>query len=227
LAEIQLVEPVVRFCGIISRHDDTLQWALELISKHWGKPVIQSPPIEFEAGGYYRASMGDDLIKTLVAFEGFQDPGELTDWKLATNQWESDYAALGLHNETRPLNLDPGYTSQAKLVLATTKDRDHRLYLRNGIFAEVTLTYVRKKWEHHRWSYPTYRGEEVTKFAQLCREHLRRYLQQERTFRQREMGPVPTQQRLSFENQRRKEQSSFHSSNKIKPEGSSNESADP
>ena len=206
MAEIQLVEPVVRFCGLISRHPDAIQWAMEKISKEWGAPVLQSVPIPFEAGGYYRSSMGDDLMKTLVAFEGFLDPAGLADWKLLTNQWEADYASLGRHEETRPLNLDPGYTSQAKLVLATTKDRDHRIYLREGIFAEVTLTYVRKKWEHHRWSYPTYRGAEVASFSQQCRERLRRHLQEVNQFRQREMGTVPTQQRLARENQRQQQQ---------------------
>ena len=203
LAEIQLVEPVVRFCGMISRHPESVEWAIEKISEHWGKPVLQSPPISFEAGGYYRATMGDGLLKTLVAFEGFCDPGELAGWKVATNHWEKEYAANCSHPETRPLNLDPGYTSQAKLVLATTKDRDHRIYLRDGIFAEVTLTYVRKTWEHHRWSYPTYRGNEVASFAQQCREHLRAHLKQIKQFRQREQGPVPTRERIQAEKDRR------------------------
>ncbi len=206
MAEVQLVEPVVRFCGIISRHADAHQWAIDLISAQWGSPVLQSPPIPFEAGGYYRASMGDELLKTLVAFEGFHDPGGLADWKLATNQWEADYASISPHADARPINLDPGYTSQAKLVLATTKDRDHRIYLRNGIFAEVTLTYVHKKWEHHRWSYPTYRGVEVAKFAQQCRENLRAHLKDAKQFRHRETGPVPTQKRLELEAARRKDQ---------------------
>ena len=61
------------------------------------------------------------------------------------------------HNEKRPL--DPGYTSQAKLVLATTKDRDHRIYLRDGIFADDS--HLCPKALEHRWSYPTYRGTEV------------------------------------------------------------------
>ncbi len=196
LAEVQLVEPVVRFCGVITRHDEAQQWAIDHLTKHWGDPVLSSPPIPFEAGGYYRASMGENLIKTLVAFEGFQDPGELADWKIATNHWESQYASTAGHSESRPINLDPGYMSQAKLVLATTKDRDHRIYLRNGIFAEVTLTYVRKVWEHHRWSYPTYRGEEVSAFAQQCRQHLRSHLKAIQTFRQREKGVVPTSERL-------------------------------
>ncbi|MGI9470811.1 MAG: DUF4416 family protein, partial [Rubripirellula sp.] len=154
MAEVRLVEPVVRFCGVITRYDAARQWAMEILTEHWGKPVAVSPEIPFEAGGYYTASMGPELQKTLVAFDGFQDPAYLADWKLQTNRWETEYSEASDHPEQRPLNLDPGYMSQAKLVLATTKDRDHRLYLRDGMFAEVTLTYVGKMWQHHRWSYP-------------------------------------------------------------------------
>ena len=75
---------------------------------------------------------------------------------------------------SRPLNLDPGYITQAKLVLATTKDRDHRIYLRDGIFAEITLNYTAKRWVHHRWSYPDYRTGEVAEFALACRNRLAR-----------------------------------------------------
>jgi hypothetical protein len=73
--------------------------------------------------------------------------------------------------------------TQAKLVLATTKDRDHRIYLRDGMFAEVTLTYVGRQWQHHRWSYPSYRTEEVAAFATECRKRLRQHLRATQQFR--------------------------------------------
>ena len=185
MAEVRLVEPVVRFCGVITRHEAARRWAMETLTKHWGVPVLVSPEIPFEAGGYYTPSMGPGLQKTLVAIEGFQDPAGLADWKLRTNRWEAEYAADSDHAEERPLNLDPGYMSQAKLVLATTKDRDHRLYLRDGMFAEVTLTYVGKAWQHHRWSYPSYRTPEVAEFANQCRTRLRQHLKATRQFRVR------------------------------------------
>jgi Domain of unknown function (DUF4416) len=106
-------------------------------------------------------------------------------WKHQTNAWEAEYAQTSEHLEERPLNLDPGYTTQAKLVLATTKDRDHRIYLRDGMFAEVTLTYVGKQWTHHRWSYPSYRTQEVAAFATACRQSLRAYLRSTHQFRLR------------------------------------------
>ncbi|MDG2222567.1 MAG: DUF4416 family protein [Rubripirellula sp.] len=186
MSETRFIEPVVRFCGVITRHPESHDWAIETLSQQWGNVLLESPPIAFEAGGYYTSTMGAGLQKRLVALEGFQDPGGLADWKHQTNQWERDYAGQSEHAEQRPLNLDPGYLTQAKLVLATTKDRDHRLYLRDGMFAEVTLTYVGKRWNHHRWSYPSYRSEEVAQFASDCRQQLRKHLQATRAFRQPE-----------------------------------------
>lgn len=183
LGSVREVEPVVRFCAVITRYPEAREWAVERLRERWGKVELNSPPIPFEAGGYYAPTMGCDLIKTLVAFEGFHDPAELSDWKLQTNAMEVAYAEASDHPEVRPLNLDPGYTTQAKLVLATTKDRDHRIYLRDGIFAEVTLTYVGKQWQPHRWSYPTYRSAEVAEFATACRQRLRQHLKATRQFR--------------------------------------------
>ena len=183
MAEVRLVEPVVRFCGVITRHENAKRWAMKTLASHWGNIHSLSPTIPFEAGGYYTASMGPQLEKTLVALDGFVDPAGLADWKHQTNAWEAEFASNSDHADVRPINLDPGYITQAKLVLATTKDRDHRLYLREGMFAEVTLTYVGKAWQHHRWSYPSYRTSEVADFADDCRRHLRHHLKQTRQFR--------------------------------------------
>ncbi len=184
MAAIRTVEPVVRFCAVISRHPELRDHAIERIESAWGAVVIRSTELEFAAGGFYAATMGADLRKTLVALDGFVDPAELANWKSQTNRWENELAQHARCPESRPLNLDPGYLTQAKLVLATTKDRDHRIYLRDGMFAEVTLTYVGKQWQAHRWTYPSYRTAEVARFATACRNRLRDHLQATRAFRQ-------------------------------------------
>jgi hypothetical protein len=183
MAAVRNVEPVVRFCAVISRHHALRNHAINFLADQWGPCVARSDELEFEASGYYQATMGSQLIKTLVAFAGFVDPSGLADWKQQTNDWESNLATTGSYPESRPLNLDPGYLTQAKLVLATTKDRDHRIYLRDGIFAEVTLTYVARQWQSHRWSYPSYRTADVAEFANQCRAQLRAHLQATKSFR--------------------------------------------
>lgn len=188
MANVRFVEPVVRICAVITRHEDARQWAIDRLTHTWGDALMVTEPIPFEAGGYYTSSMGENLQKVMVAIDDIVDPSELPDWKHETNLWEKEFAAASSHPEERPLNLDPGYVTQAKLVLATTKDRDHRIYLRDGMFAEVTLTYVGKKWGHHRWTYPSYRCDEVARFTHQCRGHLRKHLQATRQFR----GHSPT-----------------------------------
>jgi len=184
VAEVLSVEPVVRFCAVISNDAQVRQRAIETLSRRWGEVKVRSGVLPFLAGGYYAASMGEDLQKELVAFGDPLDPTELAAWKRWTNQLEAETAGERWP-DYRPLNLDPGYITQAKLVLATTKDRDHRIYLRDGMFAEITLTYTAKRWVHHRWTYPDYRGEAATRFATSCRNLLRDHLQSLNAFRKR------------------------------------------
>lgn len=186
MAAVREVEPVVRFCAVIARDASTRAWALDRLRDQWGEASLISAPLPFHAGGYYAASMGKDLQKILVGFDDLADPATLADWKLHTNELEKQFAERGDNDLPRPLNLDPGYITQAKLVLATTKDRDHRIYLRDGIFAEVTLSYTGGQWVHHRWSYPDYRVGPVAEFAMQCRKRLREHLR--RTGRHRRAG---------------------------------------
>ncbi len=183
MADTRFVEPVVRICAIITRHEEARRWAIDRLRDRWGEPRDQTEPIPFLASGYYTPTMGDDLLKVIVATGEPIDPAALADWKHETNRWEKEFAKDSAFVEERPLNLDPGYVTQAKLILATTKDRDHRIYLRDGMFAEVTLTYVGKKWTSHRWTYPSYRCDEVATFAGKCRDRLRKHLQSTRQFR--------------------------------------------
>jgi hypothetical protein len=145
-----------------------------------------SEQFDFNQTDYYEPTMGRGLKKVFWAFERPFDPAELADVKLLTNRWEEDFAQAAQRNElfvddtattitdVRPLNLDPGYITPAKLVLASTKDFAHRIYLRDGIFAEVTLFYRHGRWEHHEWTFPDYRRGDYHEFFTRVREHLRR-----------------------------------------------------
>lgn len=176
MAELRPIEPVIRFCGVIARDDGVRQWAIDRLTDHWGGIIERGPATPFVANGFYDDQMGPGLTKVLVGFAGVADPAGLADWKTQTIAWERDAESAFPGPDRRPLNLDPGYLTQAKLVLATVKDRDHRLYLKDGIFAEVTLNYVGKRWVHHRWTYPDYRVDEVFAFANRCRVRLREHL---------------------------------------------------
>lgn len=156
-----------------SRHDAALDWGRDTLREHFGPIQLESARFDFAETAYYEKSMGSGLKKTFFAFEKLIDPGELPDIKRATNDWEREYAAAYPHDEERPLNLDPGYITEPKLVLASTKDHAHRLYLRDGIYAEVTLHFQHGAWQKSPWTYPDYQRADFQAFFTACREYVK------------------------------------------------------
>lgn len=173
MGEIELHPPVLLICAVFSRHAQAFDWARETLESAWGPVARESARFAHEETRYYEASMGPDLKKAFLAFERLVDPAELPGIKQQTNAWEIAYAQQAGHAEPRPLNLDPGYLTEAKLVLATTKDRDHRLYLGEGIFGEVTLHYRQRQWQPREWTYADYRRSDYHEFFDRCRDYLR------------------------------------------------------
>jgi hypothetical protein len=172
MGDIHEPDAVLLIVAASSRHDAALAWARERIEREIGSLALVSDAFAFTETDYYSATMGDGLKKQFIACERPIDPGELPRIKRQTNAWEAEYAALGRHPEPRPLNLDPGYVTAAKLVLASTKDHAHRLYLADGIYAEVTLAYRQKQWQPLDWTYPDYRRADYQAFFTACRAKL-------------------------------------------------------
>jgi hypothetical protein len=74
-----------------------------------------------------------------------------------TNGFEKQYSAEG----KRRINIDPGYVCLEHMILGTTKAYSHRPYLRDGIYADLTLIYRKSTFEPLEWTYPDYRQKEV------------------------------------------------------------------
>jgi len=174
MGQIRPHYPVVLLLAAFSRHESALEWTRQQACRQWGPLALASDVFEFENTGYYEQTMGSGLKKVLLAFADLVDPAVLVEVKHQTNGWEEQFRQLHGGPELRPLNLDPGYVTEAKVVLATTKDRDHRLYLARGIYAEVTLYYQRGRgWQGRDWTYPDYRSAAYHEFFTRCRNFLR------------------------------------------------------
>ena len=165
--------------AVFSQSVAAIDWACTRAAADWGPIVIQTRDIPFEQTTYYNESMGENLQKRLVAFGSLMDASGLIASKVSSNAWESEYQKLAGNDVARALNVDPGYVTEAKVVLATMKDRDHRIYLGSGVFAEITLYYqLPGKWTGSRWTYPDYMLDEYHDFFRACRDYLRRCLQE-------------------------------------------------
>ncbi|MGD0516972.1 MAG: DUF4416 family protein [Thermoguttaceae bacterium] len=168
--------PALLLLAAFSRYEEALHWTKQRAEALWGPIELESPAFEFSETEYYTSTMGPGLKKVFFAFKQPFDPADLVDVKLLTNAWEDEYTALAAHPEHRPLNLDPGYITLGKLILASTKDFAHRIYLNRGIYAEVTLYYKHNRWQHHDCTFADYRRDDYQRFFTLCRETLHRRL---------------------------------------------------
>lgn len=168
MGKIQKPLKVKLFAGLIASSDAKITEAEKLLTKKFGKIGLESPAIPFTFTDYYGAEMGQALIRKWVGFEKLIQPDELSKIKVTTNALEEKFSALG----KRAVNIDPGYITLSKVALASTKDFSHRIYLSNGIYAEITLLYKQKEFVSLPWTYPDYKSETALKFFSEIREIL-------------------------------------------------------
>ncbi|MDI6734857.1 MAG: DUF4416 family protein [bacterium] len=155
MGKIKQPEPVALIVGMISASPELFVVAGDRLKEKFGELNFISSILPFDATDYYCEEMGIGLQRRFISFERLIDPGELANIKIFTNLLEEDFSL----NSKRRINLDPGYLSLSKLVLATTKDHQHRIYLRDGIYAEVTLRFKAKKFQPGEWTYPDYQTQ--------------------------------------------------------------------
>ncbi len=160
------IKPVKLICGVLYQGAAELdRLDNELISR-FGLIDLKSRPFAFDFTDYYRYEMGDNLTKQFYSFEKLIQPDRLADIKNATISIEKAFSTNG----RRMVNLDPGYLEESKLVLASTKNFSHRIYLRDNIWAEVTMRYEKGEFVTHPWTYPDYSQRLTIEFLKEVRE---------------------------------------------------------
>jgi len=170
MGEIRELVQVKLIVGQIAQTPELFEEAQERLCSKFGAVDYESPIILFSYTDYYEPEMGKALLRKFIAFEKLINPDELVEAKLFTQKIESQMGERKNGNLKRKINLDPGYLNLGKLVLATTKDHQHRLYLRDGIFGEVTLRYKGGTYAGWEWSYPDYRSPEYLNIFHCIRE---------------------------------------------------------
>ena len=166
MSDPQPAEAVKLIASLFSGDGYLIGDALRGLSEQFGRADFISAPAPFDYTDYYAREFGGPLIRRFVAFERLIRPESLPDVKLWTNSLEQRLAAEG----RRKVNIDPGYLAKAHLILATGKGYTHRPYLRDGIYADLTLAYRDKKFHPLPWTYPDYAGAEVTGMLIRIRE---------------------------------------------------------
>jgi hypothetical protein len=165
-------EPVTLVVGMLSGRPELLDAAETRLADRYGPVDVRSPLIDFVFTDYYEREMGTGLRRRFVSFGRTIDPGRLAEIKRSTNALEAALAGEA-GAVARPVNLDPGYVCGGKLVLASTKDRAHRIYVGEGIYAEVTLVWRKGRFVPLETTYPDYRsGPYLAFFTRARQRHL-------------------------------------------------------
>jgi hypothetical protein len=142
---------------------------LQVFKKEFGveKIDLQSDIIKFDFTEYYNEEMGENLYRYWFSFSPLIQLSEIYKIKILSNEIEKKYFS---ENANRKVNLDPGYVDGSKLVLFSTKNYSHRVYIGEGIFAEVTLLYKHKQFHALDWTYPDYKTQTAIEFFSKVRE---------------------------------------------------------
>ena len=175
MGSIRTFNPVKLFVGILISEEGRLAEVESRLSAEYGGIELRSSIIPFTFTDYYRHETGDRILRTFFSFERLIEADRLPEIKHWTNTLEAEFAAAGSPSGDirRPVNLDPGYIEHSKVILASTKNFYHRMYLGRGIFGEVTMHFRNNAWEFFPWTYPDYQSEDYRKFFLALRQQYR------------------------------------------------------
>ncbi|MFH0877601.1 MAG: DUF4416 family protein [Candidatus Omnitrophota bacterium] len=146
----------------------------QILIKKFGPADSLSPVWPFDQTGYYASEMGQNLKRQFVSFARLGPAERLIKTKLTTNALEQKFSHP---DRRRRVNIDPGYVSLSKLVLATTKNYAHRIYVGKGIYEEITLFYKERGFQPAPWTYPDYRQETYIRFFNDVRTRYRQQIE--------------------------------------------------
>ena len=176
MADIKSPAKVMPVCGLLWS-EGLKEDILAQMEREIGPVVLRSEIMPFVHTDYYEKEMGVGLARQWCAFGTLVMPDALTGLKHRTNAMERVY----LNDRAgRRVNIDPGLLSASSLILASTKNYAHRIYLGQGIYAEVTLIFRHQEFAPLEWTYPDYREGSALDFFTRARSLLMDMLARER-----------------------------------------------
>jgi len=155
MGRVKAPEPALLFIGTLYSDAAIFKRSKEILGKNFGDVLLESPSTAWEYSSYYKDELGWPLFRQFIFFRNLIDPGILSDTKLKANDIEDALSSEG----KRCINLDPGYLTLSKIVLASTKNYAHRIYLGKGIYGEVSLLFKDGVYNSYLYTYRDYQDK--------------------------------------------------------------------
>ena len=152
--------------GVILKDRSLLAEVTPQLERRFGAVEMISPWYDFDYTDYYAPEMGKPLYRRLLVFRKLIEQQALADIKLYTNAVENEFAV----HAKRRMNIDPGYLLYERFVLASGKNFTHRIYVGQGIYADLTLVYQKGGYQTLEWTYPDYKNSALRCFLLQVRK---------------------------------------------------------
>lgn len=165
-------KPVKLVIGILAANHNCLHAAAEALANNFGEVDFTSEVWPFDKTDYYKVQTGSHILRQFISIKNLIDPGKLAKIKHQTNKLEQKLTKALALPLPRPVNLDPGIIEPSKLILATTKNYSHRIYIGKNMYAEVTLIFDKGCWRPQDYTYPDYRQQCYFDFFDTVRTRL-------------------------------------------------------
>lgn len=162
----QAPQPAKLVIGVFLKDKSLLQQAAESLQAAFGSIDMVSPWFAFDYTNYYVPEMGRPLFRRMLVFKTLIQQEALASIKCSTNDLEMRFAVDG----KRRINIDPGYLLHERFVLATGKNYTHRIYIGQGIYADLTLLFQKGEFQTLPWTYPDYAAAEMLDFLSRVRQ---------------------------------------------------------
>jgi hypothetical protein len=162
----QSPSPAKLVIGLFMKETDLFSPVASDLADRFGAIDMISRWFPFDYTTYYEPEMGAPLFRRMVVFKQLIEQEDLPGIKRVTNEIEKGYA----DGNRRQVNIDPGYLLHERFVLATGKNFTHRIYLGQGIYADLTLIYTKGDFQTLPWTYPDYASDIMIGFLKEVRK---------------------------------------------------------
>ncbi len=160
--------PAKLIAGLLFCSFHEQEQVLQRMTRRWGPLDLLTEPEPFTYTRYYEREMGKEIYRRTASFLELVPVEELVSIKLFTNELEKEFSREG----SRRVNIDPGLLSEERIILATGKNFTHRVHLRKGIYADLTLIYQKGNYQELPWTYPDYKSPLLLHFFNATRQKL-------------------------------------------------------
>ncbi len=155
--------------SIIYSSWDGLADALKMLERQFGRIDCETMEIPY-GGNQYAEEMGHNLQRRFYSFDRLVERDCLPDAKATCAKIERRLGDLVGDFAFRTVNIDPGVATTENVIMASHREFNHRVYLTDGVFAELTLVYAKNRFVRLPWTDLDFCQKEALEFFHRVRQ---------------------------------------------------------